>query len=319
MRRLALVSVLLLSGCLSWRDNLVTVVDTDGSSDHRLFRVGAVTRLMMEPVFWKLEDLHLVDFDRPVTESFRGFLPPEYESVTLRMLRENASGLPDDLLDCYRLSDLGEWTLAQCVGTDPTRTFDTREAFVARLWERHFRMDVDKRVPRTSDAGFALLLMAICDRLQTTPDALCARYLIEPYGLKDTAFDPPVGWLGRLTKPCAGRLPLLLPAGFEVDDRRRDGGVAYYSRGLRTSASDLLRVAYVILPHLKRAQPLLTRDELSDGREVWYLLGRVPGGTAFIGFDPQDKHAVVILKNAADFTAGQGLETLETLAFGGEV
>ena len=95
--RTAAASVLAtaLCGCLSSR--VERVVGVDGSGDHRVFRLGAVTRLMMEPVLWRLEDTEKINFDRPVGLYFKDPLPPEFEKVTLRMLHDGKTGLPRDL------------------------------------------------------------------------------------------------------------------------------------------------------------------------------------------------------------------------------
>lgn len=315
MRRTALaLLVLSLSGCLGLRDRLVKVSDTDGSADHRLFRIGSVTRIMMEPVLWKLEDLHLIDFDRPVTDYLKDRLPPEFETVTLRMLHDNRSGLPLALIDPCHLPDLGELLMAALAGTHLYRTFDRREAFLDRLWEPHYRMDVRRREPRQSNVGYALMMMAICDRLGVTLDDLCEKYLIRPYGLKDTAFVPYPGMRPRLTRACAGTFPLLLPAGWEVEDWRGAGEVSLFSGGMLSSAFDILRVCYVILPHLDRAKGMLVADRIDSGHDVWYLCGTMPGGHAFVGFDPEGGHAVAILENATRWSASDGLELLENLA-----
>ena len=304
----------LAAGCLGLGDRVVSVSDTDGSSDHRIFRIGAVTKLMMEPVLWKLEDLKLIDFDRPVTEFFNGFLPPEYESVTLRDLHDGRSGLPLTLIDPYCLGDLGDLCAAAAFGFPLCGGFDSRDAFVARLWTRHYRKDVERREPRRSDAAYALLMMAVCDRLGLRLDELCERYLVEPYGLKDTSFVPYQGMRNRLTRPCAGLVPLALPRGCEVSDYRGSGEVTLFSGGMLSSAYDILRVAYVIRPLLDRAKPILESARLPCGRDVWYLTGTTPGGHAFVGFDPEGGHAVAVLENATGIGSGDGLELLENLA-----
>lgn len=308
------VALMLCAGCLGFSDNLAKVVDTDGSGDHRIFRIGSVTRIMMEPVLWKLEDLKIVDFDRPVTEYFNGSLPPEFESVTLRMLHDNQSGLPLCLIDPYSLGDIATLARFAVLGDSLYADFNAREAFVERLWNRHYRQDVKKREPRQSDMGYALLWMAICDRLGKGPDELCEKYLIEPYGLKDTSFVPLPGMRNRITKPCAGSFPWPLFAGQEIADHRGEGETALFSGGMLSSASDILRVCFVIMPHLDRAKAMLETAELDCGHTVWYLSGTVPGGHAFVGFDPEGKHAVAILENATRFGAGEGLELLENLA-----
>ena len=303
----------LCAGCFGFRDNIATVSDVDGSADHRIFRIGAATQIMMEPVLWRLEDRKLVDFDRPVTESFDGFLPPEFESVTLRMLHEGKSGLPRDLIDPMKLMDV--WAAAKYVfvGSSISAAFDRREAFVARLWEPWVRNSVARREPGRSDAGYALMMMAICDRLGLTADALCQKHLVEPYGLKDTAFVAELGMRNRVTKACAGAVPYCLLRGMEISDHRGEGELSLYSEGMLSSAYDMLRVCFVIMPLLDRAKPLLDERVLPCGRRAWFRCGTVPGGNFFVGFEPQDSHAVVQLGNTTGISSRAGLELMENL------
>ena len=307
------VLLALCAGCFGFRDDIATVTDVDGSADHRIFRIGVATQIVMEPVLWRLEDKKIVDFDRPVTESFKDFLPPEFESVTLRMLHEGKSGLPRDLIDPMKLMDV--WAAAKYVfaGSNPYADFDRREAFVARLWEPWVRNCVARREPGRSDAGYALMMMAICDRLGLTADELCRKYLVEPYGLKDTAFVAELGMRNRVTKACAGAVPYVLLRGMEVDDHRGAGELSLYAEGLLSSSYDILRVCYVIMPLLDRAKPILDEHVLPCGRKVWYRCGTVPGGNAFVGFEPQDSHAVVLLGNTTGVSRKPGLELMENL------
>ena len=315
MRRALVVSGLALcAGCLGFRDNVATVTDADGSADHRVFRIGAATQIMMEPVLWRLEDKKVIDFDRPVTEFFKGDLPPEFASVTLRMLHDGTSGMPRDILDPMRLGDVWATTRYLFAGGNPYGDFDRRERFVERLWEPAVRNALVRREPGRSDMGYALLLMAICDRLGQTADELCGKYLVEPFGLKDTAFVATQGMRGRVTKPCAGAIPYCLLRGMEVSDHRGEGEVTLYAEGMLSSCYDLLRVCYVIMPHLDRAKHILDERTLPCGRKVWCRFGTVPGGNFFVGFEPQDSHAVVVLGNTTGQRLADGLAVMEDLA-----
>ena len=313
VKRTVLAAVgLVCGGCLGLRDNIVSVTDVDGSSDHRVFRIGAATQVMLEPVLWKLEDLKVVDFDRPVTEYFKDDLPPEFATVTLRMLHDGESGLPTDLIDAWSFG--GWWELLSCAafGSELYRTFNAREAFVAGLWDVRVRNAVARRRPQFSNVGSALMWMAICDRLGETLDDLCRRYLIEPYGLKDTGFAATSTMRARLTKPCAGSLPWLAFAGSEIRDHRGEGEVKLFAGGLLTSPSDILRVAYVILPHLDRVKGALATGEVC-GRAIRYCQAGTLGGRLFLGFEPQDGHVALVIRNDTGFSVSDGFEIMENL------
>ena len=314
MRNVLLASALaLLSGCLGLRENVISATDVDGSSDHRIFRIGALTKVMLEPVLWRLEDRHLIDFDRPVTDYFKDRLPPEFETVTLRMLHDNQSGLPLDLLDPWCLGDMGACWTRLAFGADACRWHADREAMVARLWDVRFRKTVERREPQPSDVGYALMMMAICDHLGRTLDDLCEEHIIAPYGLTDTAFVPTAGMRTRLTRACAGGLPLFRFAGSEIDDHRGTNETALFSGGMVSSPYDILRVAYVIQPHLDRAKGLFEEHEVDGGRKVWVLTANTYGGRAFIGFDPEDGHVVLIVRNDTGFRLKEGFELMQNL------
>lgn len=301
------------AGCLTWGEGPVTVRDVDGSSDHRIFRIGALTKVMMEPVLWRLEDSRRIDFDRPVGEFIPESLPPEFDRITLRDLHENRAGLPMSFATAWRL---GDWPYAVgnvLFGTGRYARFDTRAEFFYRLWMPDVRRRVARGEAVPSDMGYALMMMAIVGRLGETPEELCRKYLVEPYGLKDTSFNPPsAADAARLTPPCAGTEPWLWLRGMAVRETR-DGEISGLVGGLCSSASDVLRVAYVILPHLDRAKAQLESHRYDFGRTVWYQTGTTGGGYGFIGFDPVDRRAVVILRNATDRGSEEGLELMEGL------
>lgn len=297
LRKLAAaLAALGVAGCLTWGEGPVTVRDVDGSSDHRVFRIGALTRVMMEPVLWRLEDSHRIDFDRPVSSCLAQPLPPEFDRITLRDLHENRSGLPPTFFDPWCFGDLMSAAGDVLFGIGPSAGFDSREDFVRCLWHPKVRRQVGRGGTSRSDVGYALLMMAIVDQLGETPEELCRKYLVEPYGLKETSFLPP--------RP--------FPQGAEVVETG-GGDVSGLVGGLYSSASDILRVAYVILPHLERAKAQLESHRYDFGRTVWYQTGTTGGGYGFLGFDPVDRRTVVVLRNATDDGAAEGLELLESL------
>lgn len=250
---LALVgAVLLVGGCRS--GGLVRVAAVDGSGDHRVFAIGTLTQVMMEPVFWTLEDTEKINFDLPVTLYFKDALPPEYEHVTMRMLHDGWDGL------------------------------SRRESF-------------------------ALMMMAVCDELETTPQELCERYLVEPYGLVDTSFVMTDALRARLIPPCGRGLFDWLGDGEPEVAANRMVDAERFSEGLYSSAYDVLRVAYVIRPHLDRMKAVLDEDTLDDGRKALYRRA-APSGGGIIGFDSGGRHSVVVLDNANGPGVGDALKLL---------
>jgi len=301
-----------LCGCLSYHENIVRVTEVDGSNDHRIFRIGPATKLMLEPALWQVEDAERVNFDRPVTLYFKDKLPPEFDRVTLRMLHDGTSGLPDLFLDPWCLGDAFDSFNGKLTGADRYAKFDARANFVRKLWAPRVRGLVRRGEPCPSDMAWALMLMAITDELGETPEQLLQRYVVRPYGLEDTSFELRADLAPRLTKPCAGSRPWLLPSGAEVPDYRY-GDVKMATGGLLSSASDLLKVCYVVLPHLDRARGLLSERRLSDGRKLYWLAGSTYGGRTFVGFDPKLRHAGVVLENVTGPATDEGFELFESL------
>lgn len=308
--RTAAASVLAtaLCGCLSSR--VERVVGVDGSGDHRVFRLGAVTRLMMEPVLWRLEDTEKINFDRPVGLYFKDPLPPEFEKVTLRMLHDGKTGLPNAFIDPWCPGDVFTAGAGALFGTDIYADFDRRADFVRRLWDPRVRSAMRHDAPRDSNMGYALMLMAVCDELGATPQELCETHLVERYGLAETSFEVRDGMRERMAPAVAGLLPLLVPRGCPVPDGRGED-VSAHAGGMLSSAADILRVCHVMKPHLARAKGIFEELDMGDGRKALCVRGMTRGGSAFVGFDPVDGRAVAVLSNCADRLSGEGLETLD--------
>lgn len=310
-RRALLAAALALPMCGCMSERAVRALGVDGSDDHRIFRIGSVTRLMMEPVLWRLEDTEQINFDRPVGIYLKDALPPEFDKVTLRMLHDGATGLPCAFLSAWCPGDVFTASMGALFGADVYAEFDSRAEFVRRLWDPRVRSAMRHDGPRESNMGYALMMMAICDELGTTPQELCERHLVEPYGLSDTSFEPGDGMRGRVAQPCAGLFPLLVPRGCPVPDGR-GGDVSMFAGGMCSSAADMLRVCHVIRPHLARSKALFEELDMGGGRKALCMRCWTRGGSAFVGFDAVDGRAVVVLGNCADRLAGEGLETLDS-------
>ncbi|MBQ2630214.1 MAG: beta-lactamase family protein [Kiritimatiellae bacterium] len=300
-----LAALLLCGGCLSSRPESVEVADVDGSGDHRIFRIGALTQIMMEPVLWRLEDSKIVDFDRPVTSCIHEYLPPEFDNVTLRQLHEGKTSLPRTLNDLWRLNEV---LLAD---TDAPERIATRAAFARSLWDARVRVALRRDEPGRSDVGYALLMMAVCDVTGRTLDDLCREYLVEPYGLRDTSFSMTPGMATRLAEPRQALVPWLLfipgPDAMRVDE------TTSYAGGMFSSAHDILRVCYVVLPHIGRMRQLLDERELPCGRKVLYRTGRGGGCRAFVCFDAKDRRAALLLRNSGGSPLSDGLGMMERI------
>lgn len=310
MRGFVAAALLALCGCVACRDRIEVCHGVDFSDDHRLFRIASVSKLMLEPVLWKLEDDGTIDFDRPVTSYFKDPLPVEFASVTLRDLHDNRSGLPREFIDPWSLSDMCTVAASGLVGANLYAAFDSRASFVRKLWDPRVRGDVRRKVPRYSNMGYVLLMMAITDRLGLTAEELCQKHLVEPYGLTDTTFAEDLSRYGeRLTRPCAGALPWLYPAGCLVADHR-GGTVTHLAGGMVSSAADVLKVCRAILPRVARARGILESRVTADGRTLLYRYGMIYGGHSFVGFDPEGGHVAVILKNVTCWNAEEGFDLL---------
>ncbi|MBO7684307.1 MAG: serine hydrolase [Kiritimatiellae bacterium] len=300
-----LAALLLCGGCLAPRPASVEVADVDGSGDHRIFRIGALTQVMMEPVLWRLEDSKAVNFDLPVASCVRERLPPEFDGITLRQLHEGKTGLPRTLNDLWRLDEV---FLAD---TDAPARAATRAAFARSLWDARARVALRRDGPGRSDVGYALLLMAVCDVTGRTLDDLCREHLVEPYGLRDTSFSMPPGMATRLAAPRPSLLRRMLfipgPDAAQVDETTRFAG------GMFSSAHDVLRVCYVVLPHIGRMRQMLDERTLPCGRKVLCRTGSGGGCKAFVGFDAKDRRAALLLRNHGGSPLSDGLDMMERL------
>lgn len=323
MRRFLVILIsLAVVGCASYRENLHLVTAVNGSNDHRIFRIASLTKLMMIPVIDSLEADALICLDDPVTEYFKSPLPVEYKDVTLRDLYENKSGMCREFLDNLSLADVFEAFHCGFAGIDIYRNFGRREDFVSYIHRPRNRVDVKKKVPQYSNMGFALLMMAITDKLDVTIEELCEERLVKRFGLVDTSFEPSEGMKERLTMACAGHLPWLYRKGSPCPDHQLLD-VAKYTGGLKSSASDMLKVFNSLWPMIDEMK-IETRSDgelaglfkvkkLDSGRKIAYRQGMIYGGNSFVGFDPVDHNIVIILKNVTCWPSNEGFKYMNSI------
>ena len=261
----------------------ITVTDVDGSSDHRIFRAGGLTRVLLEPVVWRLVDSEKISLDWSVTDCLKTTpIPPEYERLTLRTLLAGEAALPDD----FAMED------------DET----PRAAFVRGLWRIRTRGRLMLDAPHPSDVAYALFWFAVSERLGMSFGDLLDEYLVKPYGLKDTSFEP-----------VPSRRPRLVRA--EAVEGERLTLPRLFAGGLLTSPHDILRVAYVMLPHVAaRSRARLQASTLLCGNEILYALWESSDGAAFLGFDVVSKRVILRLTTAREVGAADLLVKMDGLA-----
>ena len=288
---------------------------------HRIFRIGSLGKLFVALAVRRMEREGRLDLDRSVRSSVRFELPQEYDSVTLRDLLENRSGLPREFLNPWNPLDWHTALMCGLVGTHIYAGFETREKFAAELSSGRSLAFVRERVPKYSNMGFALLVLCVEDLTGRTLDEILREELVLPLGLEDTSLCPVGEANDRLTPPCAGKLPWLRRRGSVVPEHRL--GPALRGMGsVFSSAADCAKVfeAYwQVVDEALAEKPLAVRSDgescgllnvhiLSDGRRVLYRFGMIYGGGSFVAFDPSSRRFLVILRNVTSWAAAEDFE-----------
>lgn len=315
----------------------VAVVTPEGTSfacagaatEHALFRVASLSKFFLHPVLLKLHAEGRLDLDRPVTAYSRLDLPPEYGRVTLRDLLLNRSGLPREFLVRWEPFDMLAAFSCGFFGTHVYAAFDTRARFERMAWRPWWRHAVRARREIYSNVGFGLLGTAVEDALGRPLEAILRDELTGPRGLRDTTYEPAGEQTNRLTRAVAGHLPWLVRRGRDVADHRL-GDALRATGGLFSSAADCAAFFASYWPLVEaqlRARPLaglpdetvcglLRVHALADGRRVLYRAGMIYGGASFVGFDPDARTVLVILRNVTSWPDRRGFAAMEALARG---
>lgn len=315
----------------------VAIVSPSGSvyanagsaSERSLYRLASLSKLFLHPVLLKLHAEGRINLDRPVTAYSKMNLPPEYGTVTLRDLLENRSGMPREFLVHWEPFDM--WTCFHCgfTGIHIYDRFDSREDFERMTWRPWWRHAVLAKREIYSNMGFGLLGAVVEDALGTTLEDLAQAELVQVKGFDDTTYEPERKHAARMTRACAGQLPWLVRRGHDVPDHRL-GSALRATGGLFSSATDCARAFSdywrIIDEEMKERSldayaddavfGLLRVKQLASGRRVLYRSGMIYGGASFVGFDPQARTIVVILRNVTSWPDRRGFAVMEKVAAG---
>ena len=283
-----------------------------------IYRLGSLTKFFARAALERLHASGRLDLDASVTRYAPFALPEEYDSVTMRDLLENRSGLPREFLDPLNPLD---WNTAFCCGLFGTHLyagFEELPDFAAALGSCRSRRQVRARRPQYSNVGFALLSISTANAVGRTLDDILADEVARPLGLEDTAFAPSAGMSARLTPPCAGKLPWLVPRGREVPQHLL--GPALRGTGsVISSAADCARFFASQWPYvdsLLAEKPLDTWDDddmcgllcvkvLPSGRRILYRFGMIYGGASYVAYEPQSHTIILILLNVTSWPAAE--------------
>ena len=293
---------------------VVAVADANGvkysdeTRAHDLFRIASLGKLMYYPVVTGCG----VELSTKVGEAAPMALPPEWDRWTLDDLLHNRTGLPrefHDALFVFKAVNCGAF------GTHIYGDYDTPEAFVERLWEARYRRMAAEGGECYSNMGFGLLGMCLEHVTGRSGEELLKAYLVEPYGLLDTTFEPESHpeMLARLTPCLAGGLPWDTRRGRPVPENRL-GPALRATGGMFSSAADMAKVfnsdaLWRLIDETERSLKaseggvagLLRVHYLQDGTPVYYRHGMIYGGSSFVAFEPDRRRVTIVLRNATNW------------------
>ena len=305
---------------------VVAVADANGvrysdeSRAHDIYRIASLGKLMYYPVVTGCG----VPLSTKVREAAPMALPPEWDRWTLDDLLRNRTGLPREFRDAlfvFKAVNCGAF------GTHIYGDFDTPDAFAARLWETRYRRLAAEGGETYSNMGFGLLGMCLENATGRSSEDLLAAWLVEPYGLEDTTFEPESHpeMLARLTPCLAGSLPWDTRRGRPVPDHRL-GPALRATGGMFSSAADMAKVfsgdeIWRMIDEAERAgrveeggvMGLLRVHYLKDGAPVYYRHGMIYGGSSFVAFEPDRRRVTIVLRNATNWPDAGACAIVEEL------
>ena len=268
-----------------------------------VFEIGSITKVFTSLLLANMARRGEVGINDPVTRHLPGdFHVPQLNrsEITLADLATHTSGLPrSPIFPGEPLSPSWREAFAQF----------SMEEFKAWLAEDHPPPPPEAGGWWYSNAGYALLGMALAYRGGQPYETLLQERVIDPIGLRDTAFHPTAAMTRRLAEGHNRDLTSVPPF---------DGGIFAAAGSLRSSARDLARFATAILPGsrsriVEDAQLLLTIRRaapwIGGEQALGWEVRNAPGGsfvtkdgvtwgqTASIVFDPETGVAIVVLSN----------------------
>jgi CubicO group peptidase (beta-lactamase class C family) len=269
-----------------------------------VFEIGSITKVFTALLLADMARRGEVKLDDPVARHLPAdFRVPEVHGrqITLADLATHTSGLP-------RMPTLPGEPLSPAWREAMARL--SLDEFKTWLAGPHPSPPPDAGGWWYSNAGYALLGIALAHRGGRPYETLLQERVIAPLGLRDTTFHPTRAMKRRLAEGHDRSLAALAPF---------DGGIFAAAGGLRSTARDLARFAAAILPASgsrieANAQFLLTTRRaapwIGGEQALGWEVRNAPGGpfvtkdgvtfgqTAAMAFDPDERRAIVVLSNA---------------------
>lgn len=301
-----------------------TVFAAAGSANERsLFRIASLSKLYLHLAVDRMRREGRLDLDRSVYACSKLSLPPEYRQVKLDDLLMNRSGLPREFLVHWEPFDTFKSLRCALFGGQVYSAFDQREGFERMTWRPWWRYAVQHPQPIYSNVGYGLLGMTLEDMLGCRLETLLREEVTLPMRLDDTVYDPVGDMSNRVTRACAGHLPWLIRRKHDMPDHRL-GEAVRAAGGLFSSTRDCARAFadyWRIVDEQLRECPLARREDdtacgllrvkaLPSGCKVLYRSGMIWGGASFVGFDPERRIVVIILRNVTSWPDQRGFEVM---------
>jgi beta-N-acetylhexosaminidase len=227
-----------------------------------IFDLASLTKIVVTTTAAMiLVDEGRLDLDRKVRDLYPGFRGGARDEVTVAQLLSHSSGLPAHL-PLYQEIPTGDGYLERIAGLELQYPPGSRSEY--------------------SDLGI-ILLGAILEKVAGEPlDAFARRRVIEPLGMKDTAFLPAAVVRARIAPteqdPWRGRL---LRGEVHDENAFAMGGIAPHA-GLFGTAGDLARFALMALGGGEWGQRRIVSAETLDR---FARRAGVPGSTRALGWD----------------------------------
>jgi CubicO group peptidase (beta-lactamase class C family) len=256
--------------------------------------------------------------------------PPTLRATTIRELATHTSGLPREppvwtafthLIDCYLR------------GRNVYGYMDNPEKLYATL-RRAPPDPADRGTFQYSNFGFGFLGLLIERKTGRDLADLLEERVCRPLGLADTGFAPDAAQIQRLAAPHAGQLPTLARRNAPIEAIEL-GPALRACGGIYASTNDILAWAEYALaakrhpafpPWLAMPPDPFPRDDSYhpaivgwlngnlDGHPFLFQLGMTVGYGSYLGFDPEHRIAVVLLRNNTDWPDDLGHRLLRQAA-----
>jgi CubicO group peptidase (beta-lactamase class C family) len=312
------------------RKSLDSAEAPDGDT---VFAVGSITKSFNTLLLHALENEGKLREKETVGE----ILPEQSEfsfaakHITLSELASHTSGLPRQQNSWSMLTSLVNY---QFTGENIYRHVNQTEIYD---YLREFQQeDGSVGTYRYSNIGMALLGHLIEKKTGQTLPTLLQEKLFEPLGLNHTSYEIAIGNSANVAKGYVGDSPLLLPRNHPVDEWKIDS-VMRGTAGIYSTANDLLKLARyrmsirdipvvrtlvykgsLIAPDYGdyKAQALGWEVNDFDGDQIriLYQRGMIAGYSAYVGINPDQGTAVVVLYNNFNWDDVIGHNLLLTLS-----